>query len=188
MFAKLSSLARSSLLALGMIGGLAMPAFAAPAGLAANPAAGAENKLIRIQGDGRYSDCMRGGDCWRGRRGGFDGGPRWSGGERRWDGNRRWNRDWNGNRHYRRGWDDRRYYRRNYYGPRYGSGIYFDFYSPGYYPGYYEPRYYAPRRVYRSGGSAHVQWCYNRYRSYRAWDNTYQPYNGPRQQCWSPYS
>ena len=89
MFAKLSSLARSSLLALGMIGGLAMPAFAAPAGLAANPAAGAENKLIRIQGDGRYSDCMRGGDCWRGRRGAFDGGPRWSGGERRWDGNRR---------------------------------------------------------------------------------------------------
>jgi hypothetical protein len=188
MFAKLSSLARNSLLALGMIGGLAMPAFAAPAGLAANPAAGAENKLIRIQGDGRYSDCMRGGDCWRGRRGAFDGGPRLSGGERRWDGNRRWNRDWNGNRHYRRGWDDRRYYRRNYYRPRYGSGIYFDFHSPGYYPGYYEPRYYAPRRVYRSGGSAHVQWCYNRYRSYRAWDNTYQPYNGPRQQCWSPYS
>ena len=31
--------------------------------------------------------------------------------------------------------------------------------------------------------SAHVQWCYNRYRSYRAWDNTFQPYNGPRQQC-----
>ncbi|TGQ93894.1 BA14K family protein, partial [Mesorhizobium sp. M1C.F.Ca.ET.204.01.1.1] len=21
-----------------------------------------------------------------------------------------------------------------------------------------------------------------------AWDNTFQPYNGPRQQCWSPYS
>jgi len=37
------------------------------------------------------------------------------------------------------------------------------------------------------GGSAHVQWCYNRYRSYRASDNTFQPYNGPRQQCNSPY-
>lgn len=40
--------------------------------------------------------------------------------------------------------------------------------------------------VYR-GGDAHVQWCYNRYRSYRASDNTYQPYNGPRRQCRSPY-
>ena len=37
------------------------------------------------------------------------------------------------------------------------------------------------------GGSAHVQWCYDRYRSYRASDNTFQPYNGPRQQCYSPY-
>jgi hypothetical protein len=38
------------------------------------------------------------------------------------------------------------------------------------------------------GGSAHVEWCYDRYRSYRAYDNTFQPYNGPRQQCYSPYS
>jgi hypothetical protein len=44
----------------------------------------------------------------------------------------------------------------------------------------------APRPVYR-GGNAHVQWCYNRYRSYRASDNTFQPYNGPRQLCRSPY-
>jgi hypothetical protein len=41
-------------------------------------------------------------------------------------------------------------------------------------------------RVYR-GGDAHVQWCYDRYRSYRAYDNTFQPYHGPRQQCYSPY-
>ena len=41
-------------------------------------------------------------------------------------------------------------------------------------------------RVYR-GGDAHVQWCYDRYRSYRAWDNSFQPYDGPRQQCYSPY-
>jgi hypothetical protein len=40
--------------------------------------------------------------------------------------------------------------------------------------------------VYR-GGDAHVQWCYDRYRSYRASDNSYQPYNGPRRQCQSPY-
>ena len=43
-----------------------------------------------------------------------------------------------------------------------------------------------PRRVY--AGNAHVQWCYDRWRSYRAWDNTYQPYYGPRRQCISPYS
>lgn len=40
----------------------------------------------------------------------------------------------------------------------------------------------------RPSSSAHVDWCYNRYRSYRASDNTFQPYNGPRQQCYSPYS
>jgi hypothetical protein len=40
--------------------------------------------------------------------------------------------------------------------------------------------------VYASG-NAHVRWCYNRYRSYRAYDNTYQPYDGPRRQCYSPY-
>jgi hypothetical protein len=47
----------------------------------------------------------------------------------------------------------------------------------------------APAPVYRGGGgSAHVEWCYNRYRSYRASDNTFQPYNGPRRACYSPYS
>ena len=33
----------------------------------------------------------------------------------------------------------------------------------------------------------HLDWCYDRYRSYRARDNTYQPYEGPRRQCRSPY-
>ncbi|MGF7006915.1 BA14K family protein [Aminobacter sp. BE322] len=51
-----------------------------------------------------------------------------------------------------------------------------------------QPRYVAPRYGVRAYGDAHVQWCYDRYRSYRAWDNTYQPYNGPRRQCYSPYS
>jgi hypothetical protein len=40
----------------------------------------------------------------------------------------------------------------------------------------------------RTYSSAHVRWCYGRYRSYRASDNTYQPYHGPRRQCYSPYS
>ncbi len=85
-------------------------------------------------------------------------------------------RYWNGKdrRHYRHHKRyDRRSYRRSY--PRYYIG-----------PSY--PRYYhaQPRRYY-GRRSAHVAWCYNRYRSYRAWDNTFQPYHGPRRQCWSPY-
>lgn len=40
---------------------------------------------------------------------------------------------------------------------------------------------------YRPRGGAHEEWCYDRYRSYRAYDNTFQPYNGPRRQCRSPY-
>jgi hypothetical protein len=46
-----------------------------------------------------------------------------------------------------------------------------------------------PRYVRPSGGinPNHVAWCENRYRSYRAYDNTFQPYNAPRQQCYSPY-
>ena len=43
-----------------------------------------------------------------------------------------------------------------------------------------------PVRV-RPGGNAHVEWCYDRYRSYRASDNSFQPYNGARRQCRSPY-
>jgi len=70
-----------------------------------------------------------------------------------------------------------------YYGPPvYGGPVYRG-------PVYREPAYRGP--VYRrhvNRGSAHVSWCYDRYRSYRAWDNTFQPYHGPRRQCWSPYS
>jgi hypothetical protein len=35
--------------------------------------------------------------------------------------------------------------------------------------------------------AAHIDWCYAHYRSYRAYDNSFQPYNGPREQCLSPY-
>ncbi|MCV9997846.1 BA14K family protein [Pararhizobium sp. YC-54] len=49
-----------------------------------------------------------------------------------------------------------------------------------------QPRYYGGQRYYRSSGS-HADWCYARYRSYRAYDNTYQPYYGRRRQCVSPY-
>ncbi len=51
--------------------------------------------------------------------------------------------------------------------------------QPRYYGGYYGGGSY--------GGGGHVSWCYARYRSYRAYDNTYQPYYGPRRVCVSPY-
>lgn len=35
--------------------------------------------------------------------------------------------------------------------------------------------------------AAHLAWCRDRYRSYRAADNTFQPYKGPRRKCRSPY-
>ncbi len=33
----------------------------------------------------------------------------------------------------------------------------------------------------------HYRWCDNRYRSYDFETNTFQPYNGPRRRCNSPY-
>lgn len=178
---KLSSLLRSGLIALGVAAGVSAPAFAVPIVAGLNPTAlpaaqdrGAGIVLVQreFRGDGRYS--RRGWDRRYARR--------------HWDDSYRWRhrRHWNGDRYWRRNW--RRYNR--------GPSIYLDFsipayrYAPRYYaPRYYAPRYYAPRRVYRGGlSNAHVQWCYDRYRSYRAYDNTFQPYNGPRRQCWSPYS
>ena len=40
----------------------------------------------------------------------------------------------------------------------------------------------------RDAEGSHVSWCANRYRSYRAYDNTFQPNDGPRKACISPYS
>jgi hypothetical protein len=204
MIPHITSLARSGLVALGVVAGLSAPALAGPGGLATLPAVPdrAETPIL-VQGDGRFSDCTRGGDCSPAWRGGFN--------EPRIinppsvrprpdrDGGRRYTRDWD-----RR--DGRRYHRRHYrnydrYHDRYydrGPDIFFSFGIPGfgYYDPYYDPYYYRPsyryyeppRRVYRARGSqAHVEWCYNRYRSYRAYDNSYQPYYGPRRQCVSPY-
>lgn len=42
------------------------------------------------------------------------------------------------------------------------------------------------RRAY-NGNNPHLAWCYDRYRSYRQSDNTFQPYHGPRKDCLSPY-
>lgn len=82
------------------------------------------------------------------------------------------------------GYGHRRYYRPRYYRP-------YRVYRPR---RYYRPRYRvrriyrAPRRVHRRGFSAaHYGYCSSRYRSYRASDNTFQPYHGRRRQCRSRY-
>ena len=77
----------------------------------------------------------------------------------------------------RRVWRDRDRWEHRRYGPNFGIYI-----QPRVYPRYAEPR-----RIYRLS-AAHYRWCEARYRSYRVRDNTFQPYNGPRRQCISPYS
>lgn len=67
------------------------------------------------------------------------------------------------------------------------------YYRPGYryYRGLWYPRAAFRREFIRPPmrlNTRHIDWCYDRYRSYRASDNTYQPYNGPRRQCYSPYN
>lgn len=108
-------------------------------------------------------------DRWRNRRSG-GGGHVYRDRDHGWrDGDRRWSR---------------------HYSHRRGADVYIDLYVPSYRyaePRYVEPRY-APRRVIRLS-DAHVNWCYNRYKSYRERDNTFNPGKGrPRQQCYSPYS
>ncbi|MEM5500101.1 BA14K family protein [Ahrensia kielensis] len=58
-------------------------------------------------------------------------------------------------------------------------------------------RHVEPRRVIRRApararivnvGTLHVNWCQSKYRSYRASDNTFQPYHGGRKRCRSPYA
>lgn len=84
--------------------------------------------------------------------------------------------------------------------PRYYGGIYGGvgpYWGPGLtvvVPSYpvnrpYRPVYPTTRPFYRSVEVTplHVGWCTSRYRSYRAWDNSFQPYNGPRRNCISPY-
>ncbi len=80
-----------------------------------------------------------------------------------------------GNRYYRYG--NRGYYPKRYYGP----GIHKRYYGrlPYYRPA---PRY---RTSYRR---AHYNYCFGKYRSYRAYDNTFQPYHGPRRACRPPHS
>jgi hypothetical protein len=65
--------------------------------------------------------------------------------------------------------------------------------GPGYYDRYYDPGYVQPaprsyhRRYARSMAERHIDWCYDQYRSYREWDNSWKPLRGPRRECVSPF-
>ncbi|NLS17877.1 BA14K family protein [Rhizobium sp. P40RR-XXII] len=101
-------------------------------------------------------------------------------------------------------WRHGGYYRRGWYGGYRGYSGYRHGYR--YHDGYWfplaafgagaliggaiasQPRYYAPAPAPSVGiNPRHVDWCESRYRSYRAYDNTFQPNYGPRRQCYSPY-
>lgn len=98
----------------------------------------------------------------------------------------------------RRGWHRKHYrpyyghhyrhYRRNHVGPVIG-GLVAGAIIGGIIAS--QPRRYynqQPRHYYRSQGSAHVNWCLSRYRSYDVYSDTFQPYHGPRRACRSPYA
>ena len=119
--------------------------------------------------------------------------------DHRWHGRRHWrgHRHWRGGDRYWRGrhYEGRRWYPRGRYdnwrsGYRYGhryrhrDNAWVPFAIMG--MGAMIGSAMAHERRYVGGGS-HVNWCANRYRSYRAYDNTFQPYNGPRRRCYSPY-
>ena len=80
-----------------------------------------------------------------------------------------------GRRHYRH-----RPYR--HYRPRSGFSVELQFGGPRYRQ---VPTY---RRGYVANyGARHHAWCEGKYRSYRRYDGTFQPYHGPRRRCNSPY-
>ena len=177
MLPHLSLLARSSVVVLTALATLPAGATAPPLGPVGPTTLANESGVTPVRWGGGY----RGGGwghrgVWR--RGGWGG--HYGGG---------WGRHYGGWGH--RGWGGWG----SGFGLGFGLGLPLGYYGGGYYGGgYYGSPYYG-RRYYRrpyygnydGGGSSHVDWCYSRYRSYRAWDDTWQPYYGPRRQCISPY-
>ncbi|WEX86615.1 BA14K family protein [Sinorhizobium garamanticum] len=76
-----------------------------------------------------------------------------------------------------------------YRGQRYDIGI-----GPGAIVGGPKPPALDPGRVRRQqqliryDANAHARWCRERYISYRSTDNTFQPHEGPRRACNSPFN
>lgn len=86
--------------------------------------------------------------------------------------------------HYRPRHYDRRYDRRHYNRRHSGNaaaGIIGGLAAGAIISGMVNQNYRAP------AGNSHINWCLNKYRSYDPSSNTYQPFNGPRRYCNSPY-
>ncbi|WP_142591418.1 BA14K family protein [Pseudorhizobium endolithicum] len=99
------------------------------------------------------------------------------------DDRRRWDRDRDDRRRWYRGHRGSREYRRGY--RRHSDGWWYPLAAFG--AGAIIGGAIANQPSAR-GGSSHVQWCANRYRTYRASDNTYVPRVGVRAYCNSPYN
>lgn len=153
-----------------------MPAWAGPAFVpspaqsTAQPANG-DAEIITV-GCNNFTKCP---GQFRRYRGGDYSNRNWDRGDRHWD---RSDRNWDGDNH--------RYNNRRYYGDRYRYHRYNDsglavggLITGAIIGGMIASQ---PRMRSYSGGS-HEEYCYSRYRSYRAYDNTYQPTYGPRRQC-----
>ncbi len=118
-------------------------------------------------------------------------GGHWRGGDRGWRGDRGRRHDgWRRGGWERHGWyNGHRGYRGYRHGYRYHNGYWFPLaaFGAGAIIG---GALSAPPRATYSGSMSpsHVRWCENRYRSYRAYDNTFQPNRGARRACISPYS
>jgi hypothetical protein len=165
LFRKIAVAAVSAMVVAGSLG----TAQALP--LPAAPSAPAVSDVTNVQYYRHYGGPRRG---WDGpRRGYYGGGPRrgWYGGYRGYHGYR----------------DGYRRHNDGYWYPlaAFGAGAIIGGAIAA--PRYVEP---APAPVYRSSGGLnprHYEYCAGRYRSYDSYSNTFQPYNGPRQQCYSPY-
>ncbi|MBO9628999.1 MAG: BA14K family protein [Shinella sp.] len=152
-----------------------VPAGAMPLAPAKMQATGGEGNVQLVRNN-EWREGWDGPRVWRERRG--------ERGNRHWRADRR-ERHWRGDRGYRHGWyRGHRGYRYARPGYRHHNGYWFPLAAFG--AGAIIGGAIANDRGYVGGGS-HVNWCANRYRSYRAYDNTYQPYGGPRRQCVSPY-
>ncbi len=156
---------------------LTTPGFAMPK---APPAQVEQGRVMLVQGDGNLDRLVNPSRReWRGDRD-------WGRGDRDWRrGDHRASRDWvrRGDSYYLRGHRGYRHHRPGY---RHYNGWWFPpaaFIAGAIIGGAMAN----PPVEYRPRGNAHIDWCYARYRSYRASDNTFQPYNGPRRQCVSPY-
>jgi hypothetical protein len=140
-----------------------------------------QSDVIRVQEQGSRVDSFR----WRQRHHDGRRGDRWNRGDR-WDrrADRRWDR-----RDDRRGWyNGHRGYSHRRHGHRYHDGYWFPLaaFGAGAIIGGAISQ---PRATYSGSLSpSHVNWCANRYRTYRASDNTYVPRAGTRAYCNSPYS